>query len=371
MAFPFPKATMPSFLVLALVLFFTAGCSKTSSATPMVTRDFEFVSGNKKLSGFIDQPATVEAGALIVFLHGSGVTDIRRENRYSDLRTRFAALGIACATWDKPGRGRSEGEFDDNQPFTESAREVVDAIAWLRARKIPGSQRIVLWGTSRGSLVAPLALAQDPTIKFWISVSGIPPEDNKHYLMAANLPLEGRTPEQTRRLLSEWRRGRQIFFQGGAYETYLSATENLRQDAAVRYFAGDLTGTRREYETQQANYRGQKDKYELEPETLALIRVPNFAPLLSALNIHVLALFGEKDTNDDWRKARALYESTLGANPKASLTVRTFPDGNHALTVSATGSVREVDGVPLEVGVKCDGYYESQIAWLRKHVISE
>lgn len=80
-------------------------------------------------------------------------------------------------------------------------------------------------------------------------------------------------------------------------------------------------------------------------------------------------MFGEKDTNVNWNKARALYESTIGQNPNASLTIHTFPDCNHGMSLSETGSVREVE--PLDAGVKCKGYYEAQTEWLRKYVISE
>ena len=89
------------------------------------------------------------------------------------------------------------------------------------------------------------------------------------------------------------------------------------------------------------------------------------------LDIEVLALFGEKDTNVNWRKANALYESTIGQNPNATLTVHTFPDGNHIINVTETGSVREVEGTPHGAGTKCKGYYETQIEWLRKHVLAE
>src|SRR5438552_1265843 len=95
-------------IALSLALLCAPGYGSGNSNASMVTRDFEFLSGNKRLSGVIDQPVKGKARALIVFVHGSGVTDIRRENRYSDLRQRFAELGIASVTWDKPGRGRSE-----------------------------------------------------------------------------------------------------------------------------------------------------------------------------------------------------------------------------------------------------------------------
>jgi uncharacterized protein len=265
-----------------------------------------FVTGNKTLSGIIDEPRGSEARALIVFVHGSGITDIRRENRYSDLRRRFAELGITCVVWDKPGCGRSEVKFDDNQPLEESAHEVLDAVAWLRTGQILGSSKIGIWGTSRGGWVAPIALSRDPGIKFWISVSGTPAEDNTYYLVASNLPLEGRTPEQTAALMQEWKRGRQIFLEGGDYDSYLAATEKLRRDPAVFYFAGNLTGSRKDYEAEQAAYLKAKGKFQFDPETLSMIRVQNFDAMLSRLDVDVLALFGEKDTNANWRKARAL-----------------------------------------------------------------
>lgn len=354
-----------------MTMLCSLGCSSGNSGTPMVTSDFEFVSGNKRLSGIIDQPSTEKAQALILFVHGSGVTDIRRESRYSDLRRRFAELGIASATWDKPGRGRSEGAFDDNQPLEESAQEVLDAIAHLRAKGIPGSEKLGIWGTSRGGWVAPIALSRNREIGFWISVSGTPAEDNKYYLIESNLPLEGHSQEATRELLEQWRRGRHIFLQGGDYDSYLTATEKLRKDPAVLYLAGNLTMPRNDYQAEQAAYLKAKDKYEFDPDTHSMIRVQKFEQMLSGLNIDVLALFGDKDTNVDWRKARALYESTIGPNPKATLTVRTFADCNHGMSESKTGSIREVDGVPLDAGVKCKGYYEAQIEWLRKHIVSK
>lgn len=104
-----PKTSLVFFFI---VLYLVFGCSGAKNTEQMVTTDFEFISGNKKLSGIIDQPVNGETKALIVFVHGTGNKDIRRENRYFDLRRRFVELGIACVTWDKPGQGRSEGVYD-------------------------------------------------------------------------------------------------------------------------------------------------------------------------------------------------------------------------------------------------------------------
>lgn len=351
---------------------FMPGCVSIDERNPsMETEDFEFVSGGKTLSGIIDQPASGQVQALMVFVHGSGPTNVREENRYIDLRRRFTGLGIACVVWDKPGLGRSEGEYDPNQPLVESAREVLDAVATLRDRRVPGSNRIGIWGTSRGGWVAPIALSQDPGIEFWISVSGVPADDNKYYLMKSNLPLEGRTPEETDRIMEEWKHGRQLFFRGSDYDAYLAATENLRCDTSVFYFAGDLTGSREAYEAEQNVYMQAKEKYEFDEETLSLVQVQDFSEMLSALEIDVLALFGDKDTNVDWRRARALYQSTIGQQANATLTIRTFAGCDHAMNQSITGSVRAVDGTPLDSGAKCNGYYETQMEWLRAYVVTE
>lgn len=340
-----------------------------SAAGPtMVTEDFEFVSGGRTLSGMIDQPTNGEARALIVFVHGSGTTDVRRENRYIDLRRRFAGLGIASVVWDKPGMGRSEGEYDPNQPLAESAREILDAVAHVRRERVPGAQKIGIWATSRGTWVAPLAMAEDEGIEFWISVSGVPAADNKYYLLASNLPLEGRTQAETARLLAEWRRGREIFLGGGGYDEYLAATATLRSDTSVFYFAGDLTGTREAYEAEQAAFMATRAEYEFD-ENLAVLRVRGFDQILRGLAVDVLAIFGDRDTNVDWRAARDLYLETFGRNREATLAIRTFPGCNHSLNVSATGSVREVEGMPLDRGRKCDGYYEVQEDWLRRYVV--
>lgn len=237
-----------------------------------VTSDFEFVSGDNILSGIIDQPAGGKAKALIILVHGSGATDIRRENRYSDLRRRFTALGITCVTWDKPGRGRSQGQFDANQPPEASAQEVMDAITYLQNEKVPGSNKVGIWSISSGGWTAPIAISKNQEIKFWISVSGVPPEDNKYYLIESNLPLEGRTLKETKLLMEELKHGRQILIQGGNYDSYLAATKNLRKDTSVFYFAGDLTGSNEQFEAEQKAYLNDRHKYEFD-ENISVFRI--------------------------------------------------------------------------------------------------
>ncbi|MEL6216247.1 MAG: alpha/beta hydrolase, partial [Pseudomonadota bacterium] len=102
-------------------------------------------------------------------------------------------------------------------------------------------------------------------------------------------------------------------------------------------------------------------------ETGLIIYIDDFPEMLSGLDVPVLALFGEKDTSVDWRAARALYEKTIGENPDASLTVKTFADGNHNLHVAETGGFREMLGL-LKAPEMVPGYYDVMVGWLTEVV---
>jgi pimeloyl-ACP methyl ester carboxylesterase len=339
-----------------------------NTAAETRSTDFTFVSQGLTLSGIVTQPLQGDAKALIVFVHGYGPTDVRGWTMYADLRTRFAALGIASVTWDKPGQGRSEGTFDINQPVTSSAQEVSDAIAYVRTHQIPGAGNIGIWGISRAGWIAPIVLSQDPSLRFWISVSGVTAEDNYFYLLKSNLPHEGSTVVEADTLMQEWRRGFELFRNGGAYEDYRDATKNLWANAYIRRMAGNGY-TRQSYEREQTKLRSAQAPLPIELETGMTVYVHDFDAMLTRLDVDVLALFGEKDLNVDWRKTRTFYEATIGRNPKASLSVRSFPDGNHNIDVSETGSMREMQS--MRSWRKNDGYYDTQIDWLRTHVLKE
>ncbi len=337
-----------------------------AAASPMITEDFTFVSAGNTLSGVIDQPSVGEAQALIIFVHGYGETDVRGWNAYAELRTRFAELGIASMVWDKPGMGRSEGVFDINQPVEQSAQEVLDAIAYAREQNTPGAGKIGVWGVSRAGWIAPLAMAEDAGIEFWISVSGVTAVDNFLYLLHANLPHEGVTTDEADALLAEWRAGVAIMHSGGSFADYQAATENWWANGYVARMLG-FAYTPQSYAARQAELLAIEGDWPVDRETAMQIHVHGFEAMLSGLDVDVLALFGENDLNVDWRKVRALYQNTIGQNPNATLEVHTFADANHNIDVAETGSLREME--TMTRWVKSAGYYDIQVNWLRENVV--
>lgn len=347
-----------------VVLAWIAG---PAHAAPMKTEKFEFVAdGNVKLRGVLDLPADRAPRAVLLFVHGYGRTDVVAQNWYYDLRSRFTDLGIATAVWDKPGCGESEGTFDINQPVESSAREVMAAVRQIREKTLPGVTKVGLWGISRAGWIAPLAMAQDSGIKFWISVSGTDDKENFPYFIESNFRIEGRSRAQIRQLMSEWRRGFELTAQGGTFEAYLGATKTLRQDPFMIFLTGTPDQSEAAFVEHQRRFRS--GEFKVDDKTGLMIYVPAFRDLLRRLDVPVLAVFGEKDRNVDWRKTRALYKETIGRNPKARLTIVTFPDGNHNLHQSRTGGYREMLEI-LSSPKMSNGYYETILEWLRTQVL--
>jgi pimeloyl-ACP methyl ester carboxylesterase len=334
----------------------------------MKTDPFEFVADGNVLRGVIDLPAGRAPRAVLLFVHGYGRTDVVAQNWYFDLRSRFTDLGLATVVWDKPGCGRSEGTFDIDQPVASSAREVAAAIRQVREKTLPGVPKIGLWGLSRAGWIAPLAMAQDPGIGFWISVSGTDDQENFPYFIESNFRIEGRSEAQIRQLMSEWRRGFELTSRSGTFEAYLDATKTLRHDPFMLLLTGSPDRSKAEFLEEQGRFSS--GAFTVDERSGLMIYVPGFRDLLGRLDVPVLALFGEKDGNVDWRKTRALYTETIGRNTKARLTVKTFPDGNHNLHQSRTGGYREMlellKSPPMKMS---EGYYEAILEWLRTEVL--
>ena len=335
------------------------------SFAPGETTDFTFTSSEQRLSGVFDTPADAEAEALILFVHGYGETNVRAWNSFSDLRQRFNQIGIATAVWDKPGQGQSEGAFDINQSVYSSAQEVIDAANLLREIKAPGADKIGIWGVSRAGWIAPIAISQDADIEFWISVSGTTAEDNFAYLLLSNLPHEGGSLELAEQLADEWRAGCEIFRTGGSFDRYEEATQTLRANDYIKQMRGEWQ-TRAQYEGQQQQCQSGACP-NLDQDMCSYIFINAFDEMLSSLDVDVLAIFGEKDLNVDWRKTRAFYQDTIGQNPSATLAVETYSNADHNLHVAETGSIREMQS--MTAPIKAEGYYEAQTTWLETHVL--
>ena len=127
-------------LAIALISLMSIGALASSALTAEepANEEFTFKSSGLYLNGIISRPQTTEANSIVIIVHGYGPTNVVDGNWYRKLRSEFTSKGISVLVWDKPGCGKSEGEFDINQPVDSSADEVVSAIHALRKKKEVG-----------------------------------------------------------------------------------------------------------------------------------------------------------------------------------------------------------------------------------------
>ncbi|MEO0572630.1 MAG: alpha/beta hydrolase [Bacteroidota bacterium] len=320
------------------------------------SQEFNFEFEGVTINGVLTQPNETPKG-LVLVVHGSGRTNAVAQNWHGDVRHAITQAGYATYMYDKQGCGKSEGTFDYNQPVQNSAQEVIAAIKALKAKNAPGSQTIGLWGISRAGWINPLVIKAYADIQFWISVSGVYARENFNYLLEENLRIEGLPKDSVDLLVREWAEGNRIMHAGGSFEVAQAATQNLRKNAFLDRFNNGNQITKDAYTAYQKDFMNEA----FDETTGQQIYIPNFEQLLSKVDCPVLAVFGEKDKNVDWRITKALYEKTLG--PKGQLTIHSYPKANHNLFACETGGFFEFQDHKLPY-IRPAGYLEGMIKWL-------
>lgn len=344
-----------------LMVFLCPGMSGQKISTP-----FTFSYDGKTLHGLIETPTHTTSKAVVIIIPGYGRTDYVEGNRAKKLRDNLVATGITVCFWDKQGCGKSEGTFDAQQPVEDSAKEAVAAINALKAKSISGVDKIGLWGLSRAGWICPLLNELYP-VDFWISVSGTNDKENYGYLLRSNLILAGKPVAEAERLYQAWMLGHKIYNTGGTYEDYIVATQPLGADSICQALFGskpviEITEEARQaYAKNQRNYtsKGSFDK------TIGLWSyIDDFDQILTKFNCPVLAIFGDGDSQVDWRLTKSLYEETIGENPNADLTTKVFEQCNHIIQQCETCAYQE--DLSHLAWAPCAGYYELMAAWLRE-----
>jgi pimeloyl-ACP methyl ester carboxylesterase len=313
----------------------------------MSRHPFSFARGPDTLHGWIEEPDGRAPHSAMIMVHGSGRSDVERWGD-DELRSQLRRAGIAVAVWDKPGCGRSSGEFDDFQDWKHRADEVLSAFAALRERPGIDPSRIGLWGISQGGWVGPMVAVRRQELAFMILLSGPAHRGASQglYLVRENLRHEGEPPERVERIVGALARSWALGAAGACYEEALVPLAPFAEQPFMKSI-GWAAPSRELYQRWFSSANLGIDASEL----LAHVACP------------VLALFGELDSQVDWRESVAAYRAALAANPDC--TIRTFPGADHGLYRSRTGSMQETGRYWADGTVRpADGYVDTIIAWL-------
>jgi dienelactone hydrolase len=131
-----------------------------------------FMHNGNRLSGTIIVPKS-QAGPfpVMVFVHGDGVMPYDAYGYYHTLWNRLAQQGIASFAWDKPGVGKSQGDWL-NQSMDDRAKETIAAMEVLKRHSDINPDKIGLIGYSQAGWVLPLVAEKSDDADFIIVVSG-------------------------------------------------------------------------------------------------------------------------------------------------------------------------------------------------------
>ena len=149
----------------------TAADALEAKREQFIVEEVSFRHGDHTLSGSLYRRRGTGPHPAIVMILGSDRHDRDYGGVGPALGRHFAQAGFACLAWDKPGVGKSTGDYN-TQTFPDRAEEALAAVRFLRSRKEIRPDRIGLWGHSQGGMVAPLAASLSDEVKFVIEVSG-------------------------------------------------------------------------------------------------------------------------------------------------------------------------------------------------------
>jgi pimeloyl-ACP methyl ester carboxylesterase len=337
-----------------------AGCQQRTGNEPslgprepgqeVIVEEVQFRHDDNVLVGCLYRPNLPGRRPAVALVFGSGAQDRRYGGAGPALGRHFARHGIVCLAWDRPGVGKSTGDFNA-QTFQDRAGEALAAVRFLRERPEVRASAVGLWGHSQGGMVVPLAASLSEKVSFVIQVSG---------------------------------------WQGAAWHQDAVRVEaELRADgfgeadvqegvAFARLRMGLIRGTApfEELEAAQAKVKTRPwiGAVRLCDRTLfyAARRQVNYdsAPSWEKVRCPVLVIYGDRDTSSGPPEPLVtIIRAGLAKANNADVTVRIFTGADHSLCVAKVGDMNEQ---PRRAEAKTDqhepvfaaGYLDTMTDWL-------
>ena len=322
--------------VLVLTLLLLPACAR--QPRPAGVEEIIFQSGEFTLVGDLRTPAGTGPFPVVLFVHGSGDADRTMFGMYLPIMERMLRAGYAVFSWDKPGTGESTGQLNDSHVYHQRAQIVLDAIEVMKERPDIDPGRIGLWGISQAGYVMPLVLSQSENVAFMICVScgSMSGHDEAAYQIAtfamfcADFLAED--SDQRAALLAEFEEARPI----ESYEEYLHYRQVL--DALV-----DISPKRQRLldAFSQAGASGAM------PEEAWLENDPenedwwNPVGVLEQVQIPVLAIFGDRDSNGDPIQGAYAWRKALEQAGNRNFRVELYPGVDHFMVATESSCLNE------------------------------
>lgn len=132
---------------------------------------FENAEANISLAGTLTLPTKKGTFPVVILISGSGPQDrdesFMGHKPFLVLSDNLTRKGIGVLRFDDRGHGKSTGDFG-NATTEDFSKDVLSAIAYLKARSDVDTKNIGLIGHSEGGIIAPLAANNSKDVAFMV-----------------------------------------------------------------------------------------------------------------------------------------------------------------------------------------------------------
>ncbi len=355
--------------------FSQAGTSGTFALTrvppaplPYQAQEVVYQNGDIDLAGTLTLPSTTGTYPTVVLVTGSGPlnrdSDIFGFPVFGILADHLTRNGIAVLRSDDRGVGGSTGDVTLAN-LEDYAGDVVAAIEFLKTHPNVDGSQIGLIGHSQGALVSAIASATSSDVAFVVMLAGqtLGYPELLESQVEAILRAEGAPEEFVQAEIALQRAVNMAVTTGEGWdEVEVLLAERIRAQIsalsdAQRALLGDVD-----------NFVAQVTQ-----ENLVILQSPLFkfqmeydpVPVLEQLDIPVLALFGELDTQVLPELGRLALDQAIDTFGNDDYTTVTFPGANHLFQQAETGAISEYAALEPQF---ISGFLDTVTGWLLARV---
>jgi len=301
---------------------------------PYEAVDVEFENPNAaiRLAGTLTIPAGTGPHPAVALITGSGPQD-RDETVFGHrpflvLADHLTRRGIEVLRYDDRGIGGSTGNFG-TATTEDFAGDALAAVSFLRSRPEVDPARIGLLGHSEGAIVAPIVAHRSGDVAFVVLLAGTGVNGRDLLIMQAKAINRASGLDET---AVERRSELQI--------RLLDVAASAGSDSAVSEQARAILAA--EGVTGQA---AEGQVRALVSPWMKYFLIYDPLPALRELDVPVLALSGEKDTQVPPVENLGAVEQALREGGNADVTTEVMPGLNHLFQTAETGSPAEYGSI--------------------------
>ena len=303
-----------------------------------------FTNGDIVLAGELTLPEGDGPHAAVVLISGSGDqdrdSDISGFRLFAVLADHLAGAGVASLRFDDRGVGGSTGD-GLQATLQDRATDVEAAVEVLRSRDEIDAGRVGLVGHSEGGIVAPVVANRTDGVAF-VALIAAPAVSAEETLAAQQVQLfeeSGVTAEQA----EQFRALQQSVFDAVANGQGWNEVEATMRILVQQQFAAMPEQMREGIPDEDALVDS------IVAEELATWQSPWFksfvehdpAPAIVALDIPLIALYGELDTQVAAAANSTAMSEAITESSVPTYTIATIFSANHLFQEAVTGSVDE------------------------------